>query len=78
VVEVERVEGGVRLEVRDDGIGLPDDHAKRAERSMGLKLVELLARQIGAVVILGRDGGAGTRFTLTVPDRFDGQGVVAA
>lgn len=70
-VRVERVGEGVRLEVRDDGVGLPDDHRERSGRSMGLKLVELLARQIGAVVRLERgdaNGEAGTRFTLTVPD----------
>ena len=77
-VRVERVEAGVRLEVRDDGIGLPEDHTARSARSMGLRLVDLLARQIGAVVRLERDddgGVGGTRLTLTVPDRpDDGQG----
>jgi two-component sensor histidine kinase len=76
-VSVERVAAGVRMEIRDDGVGLPEDHADRAGQSMGLKLVDLLARQIGGVVRLEGDAG-GTRFTLTVPDRFDGQGVGAA
>ena len=54
-----------RLEIRDDGIGLPQDLGAREERTMGLRLVELLARQIGATHRLESDHGV--RFTLVVP-----------
>lgn len=54
--------GGTRLEIRDDGVGLP---AGGGRPSMGLRLVEMLARQIGATHRLENDRG--TRFTLAVP-----------
>lgn len=51
------------LTVADDGIGLPPDHQVKTSRSMGLQLVDMLIRQIGATLRIGRVGGAS--YTLT-------------
>jgi two-component sensor histidine kinase len=65
VVALDETETATRLEIRDDGIGLPDGRSPEPSRSMGLRLVQLLARQIGATTAL--TGEAGTRFVLTLP-----------
>jgi PAS domain S-box-containing protein len=44
-----------RLRVSDDGVGLPDDLERRARTSLGMKLIERLAAQLGAT--LRREGG---------------------
>ncbi len=62
-------DGGVRLEVRDDGIGLPEDSGKAPEGgAMGLGLVRGLAGQLGGTLTIGA-GSKGARFTLDVPVR---------
>jgi two-component sensor histidine kinase len=55
----------VELEVRDDGPGLPADLDPFATRSLGLRLVRDLARQIGGSVAVRRTGG--TAFVLSFP-----------
>lgn len=59
----------VRLEVADDGIGLPErfDPA-RATDSLGMRLIATLTRQLDAELALERDG-PGTRFSISVPLR---------
>lgn len=54
-----------RLEVSDDGIGLPADIDLRNANSMGFQLIQLLAQQLGGSLDVIRD--AGTRFVLKVP-----------
>lgn len=61
-------DAGMRLRVRDDGIGLPADQPfpdTRRRRGLGLVLVQTLTRQAGAEIVLERTGG--TAFTLTIP-----------
>jgi two-component sensor histidine kinase/sensor domain CHASE-containing protein len=48
---------GLRLEVGDDGIGLPADCDPAASGSMGLLLVRLLAKQLEATMEVRREGG---------------------
>ncbi len=63
-----RVNGGgrIRLSIEDDGVGLPQT---RREGSLGLRLVEMLARQIkGAATIEPGHGGEGTAVILTFSD----------
>lgn len=50
------------LEVADDGEGIPEGVDWRASRSLGLRLVQSLARQLRAEVEVERSGG--TRFRL--------------
>jgi PAS domain S-box-containing protein len=54
--------GRPSLSYADDGVGLPADVALRQKDSLGLRLVELLAEQMGASIRV--HDGPGTRFTL--------------
>ncbi|SHG82234.1 PAS domain S-box-containing protein [Hydrocarboniphaga daqingensis] len=58
-------DGGVRIDVVDDGIGLPDDIGNLASTSLGLKLVRSLSSQLDASFDL--QSGSGTRATLVLP-----------
>jgi PAS domain S-box-containing protein len=56
-VSIHRVAGAVRMVVQDNGIGLPMDFDAGACKSMGLKLVESLAHQLGgALAFTSRQG----------------------
>jgi two-component sensor histidine kinase len=63
-----RAAGGglMRLCVEDDGVGLP---AERRGGSLGLRLIEMFARQIkGRAAMENRTEGQGTVVTVTFPD----------
>ena len=56
----------MRLCVEDDGVGLP---AERRKGSLGLRLIEMFARQIkGRAAMENRTSGEGTAVTVTFPD----------
>ncbi|MFO7684521.1 MAG: hypothetical protein R6V60_00380 [Desulfobacterales bacterium] len=55
--------GEVRLRVRDNGIGMPQDFDWQKARSLGLRLLQMLAKQIHAAVEVASDQG--TTFTIT-------------
>jgi two-component sensor histidine kinase len=54
-----------RLELSDDGIGLPADIDLEHVNSMGLQLIQLLAQQVNGNLDVIREGG--TRFTINFP-----------
>jgi two-component sensor histidine kinase len=61
-----RCEDGVcLLEVADNGVGLPEDMTVENTMSLGLKLVSVLAQQLGGEVQLHRNSG--TRFVVSFP-----------
>jgi PAS domain S-box-containing protein len=61
-----RCEGrGCLLEVADNGVGAPPGLTIENTTTLGLKLVSVLAQQLGGQVQLERD--AGTRFLITFP-----------
>ncbi|PWC83098.1 histidine kinase [Azospirillum sp. TSO5] len=74
-VMLERGEAGMRLIVRDDGVGLPAGMPSQHKRpgrggsssGLGLNLVQALSHQAGATLKIERDGG--TIFTLTIPEQ---------
>jgi two-component sensor histidine kinase len=65
-VRVTRAGDALRLEVEDDGVGLPA--AAQAERpaTFGLQLVRNLVQQVEGQITFG-DEARGTRVTVTVP-----------
>jgi PAS domain S-box-containing protein len=60
-------QGGIVLEVGDDGRGMPPDFDWRKTRALGLRLVQSLARQLRATIVVERSPG--TRFILTFAGR---------
>ena len=62
VVMLEESSGEIRLEIHDDGTGFVAGDAAARPQSMGLRLIELLAGQIGGRTNWASDHG--TRFTL--------------
>jgi two-component sensor histidine kinase len=66
-VELRAAGGGtMRLLVEDDGAGMP---AGRREGSLGLRLVEMFAKQVKGRAALGAGrGGRGTAVVVTFPD----------
>lgn len=66
-VHTARTAEGLTLDVADDGIGLPEDFdVARASRSLGMRVVLNLSRQLGATLTTPR-GGRGAHFHLAVP-----------
>ncbi len=57
-------EGRIRLCVADNGVGLPAGFDWRQAKSLGLRLVSMLAGQIGAKVNV--EGNSGTRFEIII------------
>jgi PAS domain S-box-containing protein len=61
-------EGGVKLVVRDDGVGLPAELDIRTTNTMGMGLVVgLVEKQLGGQLELDRTQG--TCFTITIPQK---------
>jgi two-component sensor histidine kinase len=54
-----------RLQVRDDGVGLPADFETRRRHSLGLQLVADLANQLGGELAI--ESGQGVSFSVTFP-----------
>ena len=61
------VDGGVMLEIVDDGIGF--DRNARDVGGSGLRNIRSRARQIGARLDISSTPGSGTRITLYIPKR---------
>ncbi|MGX7708650.1 sensor histidine kinase [Methylobacterium sp. Gmos1] len=60
-------EEGLRLSVRDDGVGLPPGFdVSMRQRSLGLKIIASLIRQLDGRLSTG-EGGPGAHFVLDIP-----------
>jgi two-component sensor histidine kinase len=66
-IEAHSQDGRVDLSVIDDGVGVPEDLVTRKSKTLGLQIVEILARQFGGSWELKRE--AGTVFRLSFPER---------
>lgn len=55
----------LRLTVRDDGVGLPEEHERGRSDSLGMVLVSALVRQLEGKLEIARDGG--TAFHVLFP-----------
>jgi PAS domain S-box-containing protein len=62
-VSLHSAKGGIRLSIRDDGTGLPAGFDWKQTKSLGLRLVQMLAGQLHADVEVSSDRG--TEFTIT-------------
>lgn len=63
-INVHQQDKKVLVEVRDNGVGLPDDFDKRKQNSLGIYLVNTLGKQLNADVNVD-SGSWGTSFTFT-------------
>jgi two-component sensor histidine kinase len=52
----------LRLEIEDDGVGMPESLDPRNTGSLGLDLVFTFAEQLDATVEIGRKGGTSFQF----------------
>jgi two-component sensor histidine kinase len=66
-VVLQRREDELELSVQDDGVGLPDGFDASTATSLGLKIANSLARQLGGRFAVGPAPGTGTCTTLTIP-----------
>jgi two-component sensor histidine kinase len=65
VVTLAEAAGEIRLEIRDDGVGFATEEGAARPQSIGLRLIELLAGQIGGRTRWSMDRG--TSFCLIIP-----------
>lgn len=61
-------DGRISLCLRDDGVGLPAGLDWRQARSLGLRLVQMLAGQLNATVELNHHGGTEFRIIFNLPE----------
>lgn len=66
-IDAQNHDGRVELAVIDDGVGLPEDLDTRKSKSLGLQIVEILARQLRGAWELKSESG--TIFRLSFPER---------
>lgn len=64
-ISVHRIASGVRIEIADDGRGLPEKFDAAASPSMGLKLAASLARQLGGKLNFSNRAGCCVTADLT-------------
>lgn len=62
-IEGRRCAGSVVLEVRDDGVGMPEDVDPARPKSLGLEIVAILTRQLKGTLEIERGRGALCRVT---------------
>ncbi len=67
-------EGGVVVEVRDEGPGLSAPWRELERRSLGGRIISALVRQLRATLTVDANPGGGARFRLVAPIEAGGQG----
>ena len=67
-IEIHRsATGGFTLSVRDNGVGIPEHFDLQTTRTLGLKLVSDLARQLGGTLELERNNGTTVKIAFMEP-----------
>lgn len=66
-MEADRRSGRVEMAVIDDGVGMPEDFTLGKSTTLGLQIVEILARQLHGTWEWKREGG--TMFRVSFPER---------
>ncbi len=66
MITLENNDHSIQLCIQDNGIGLPPDEEIKNKKSLGIKIVQVLAEQINAQITIERNKG--TRFIITVPN----------
>ncbi len=62
-------DGRATLSIGDTGVGLPEGMDWRQSESLGLRLVQMLSRQLAGTMAVESKAGTGTRFRLTFAPR---------
>lgn len=65
-IDVARAGEGLRVEVSDQGHGLPEDFDPKACKGLGMQVVTLLVKQLHGALAIDRTC-AGARFVVTIP-----------
>jgi len=69
--------GGIVIEISDDGVGLPEDFDPLNAEGLGLRLIGMLAKQLGATFAF-KNADIGLRFALQMPAPVSGVEAIAA
>ena len=64
-ISLQLIAGQARITIADDGVGLPAERAQGERNSMGINLIRMLAKQIGAEINYTEDNG--TVFAAQLP-----------
>lgn len=64
-ISLQLIAGQARITIADDGVGLPAERAQGERNSMGINLIRMLAKQIGAEINYTEDSG--TVFAAQLP-----------
>jgi PAS domain S-box-containing protein len=67
LVELEKSETTITVRVSDKGVGLPEGFDPDTSTGLGIKLVKLLAEQIGGTAAFGKGSGGGTSVEVSFP-----------
>src|SRR6202171_1779230 len=66
-VEFSAKKSECRLTVSDEGRGLPADFDVTAQKGLGMKIIDVLAKQLGGSLSLTTDSGSGAGLAVTFP-----------
>ena len=66
-LRVAKLDGRIEIEVRDDGVGLPEDFSLNKNESLGLYLIQALSEQLEAKLVVEstKDGRKGSSFLIS-------------
>ena len=66
-LRVAKLDGRIEIEVRDDGVGLPDDFSLNKNESLGLYLIQALSEQLEAELVVEstKEGRKGSSFLIS-------------